>query len=243
MSTESRIGPKTDDEGKEIRAACSECSRETTHSIVRSARYTTQYDEKDFSITLWDNYAIIECKGCQSISFRHQSSNSENVDYDSDTGDVVPEKKVVVNPPRLAGRRELRDSWLLPTPVELAYEETLQALRGGMPVLAGIGIRALVETMCKDRGARGRNLEKKLDNLVDQGVITKDGAEILHSLRIMGNDAAHEVKPHTIEDLSIAMDVIENALQSIYILPQRAAKLPKRKSGVENKRSGKSSGA
>ena len=91
--------------------------------------------------------------------------------------------------------------------------------------------------MCKDRGAKGRNLERRLDNLVEQGVLTKADAQILHSLRIMGNDAAHEVKPHKVQDLTLAMDVIENALQSIYILPERAAKLPKRASGKEKKTS------
>lgn len=235
MPKERRTGPKEYDPGTEVRAVCSECDRETTHSIVRSANYVNEYEDKDFSVTAWEEYAIIECKGCQAISFRQASSNSENLDHDPDTGATILDEKIDLYPPRLAGRRELKDSWELPFPVRRAYEETWQALQGGMPVLAGIGIRALVETMCKERGANGRSLEKKLDNLVDQGVLTKAGAEILHSLRIMGNDAAHEVKPHKIGDLSTAMDVIEHALQGIYILPKRAAKLPKRNVGKNTK--------
>lgn len=98
-----------------------------------------------------------------------------------------------------------------------------------MPVLAGIGLRALVETVCKEREAEGKNLEQRIDNLVAQGVLTLDGAEFLHSLRIMGNQAAHEVKPHPVADLNLAFDVIEHVLTGVYLIPNRAAQLPQRR--------------
>jgi hypothetical protein len=60
------------------------------------------------------------------------------------------------------------------------------------------------------------------------GVLTNDGATILHSLRNMGNDAAHEVKPHREEELKVAFDVVENLLESVYLLPLKAKKLPKK---------------
>jgi len=60
------------------------------------------------------------------------------------------------------------------------------------------------------------------------GVLTKDGADILHSLRNMGNDAAHEVKPHSEVELNVAFDVVENLLENVYLLPQKAKKLPKK---------------
>ena len=91
-------------------------------------------------------------------------------------------------------------------------------------------MRAIVETVCKDRNAKGRSLELQIDDLVTQGVMTKDGAGILHSLRLMGNAAAHEVKPHRAEDLRVAMDVVEHVLVGVYLIPKRAAKLPRRTS-------------
>jgi len=62
-----------------------------------------------------------------------------------------------------------------------------------------------------------------------KGVLTTEGAEILHSTRLLGNLAAHEVKAHSIEELSAAMDVAEHLLTSVYVLPKRALSLPKRK--------------
>lgn len=52
-----------------------------------------------------------------------------------------------------------------------------------------------------------------------------EGAKILHSLRIMGNQAAHKVKPHSEEDLRTAFDVVEHLLQGVYVLPAKASRL------------------
>jgi hypothetical protein len=60
------------------------------------------------------------------------------------------------------------------------------------------------------------------------GVLTKENADILHSLRNMGNDAAHLVIPHSEEELNVAFDVVENLLYSVYLLPLKAKKLPKK---------------
>jgi len=47
-------------------------------------------------------------------------------------------------------------------------------------------------------------------------------------MRILGNEAAHEVKPHSEETLNLAMDVVEHMLNDVYILPASTSKLPKR---------------
>jgi hypothetical protein len=226
---ESRIGPKHEHQGKEVRARCQECARETTHIIAASAEFATKLSERDFSMTLWDEYQTIECKGCQTLSFRHCNRHTERTDHDPETGEEFLVESVTFYPEHTSGRDVMQNVELLPAVVQQIYQETLSALNGGMRVLAGIGIRALVETMCKDRDARGRDLEKRIDNLVAQGVVARDGAEILHSLRIMGNQAAHEVLPHSVEDLTTALNVIEHALLGIYVLPQQAVRLPKRK--------------
>lgn len=225
---ESRTGPTHESQGKEAHAHCTECQRETTHAIVASAEYQTEYSDRGFSMTSLDDYQVIECKGCHAVSFRHINRNTEKTDYDPYTEEEFLVETVKSYPEFDSGRTELRKSELLPSPIQQIYQETLSALNGGLRVLAGIGLRAMVETMCKDRKATGRNLEDKIDDLVAQGVVARDGAEILHGLRIMGNLAAHEVMPHSLDDLNTAMDVIEHALEGIYVLPQQAARLPRR---------------
>ena len=101
------------------------------------------------------------------------------------------------------------------------------------PVLAGIGIRAIIEAVCKDRLAKGKNLQEKIDDLAKEGIITKDGAAILHSLRFIGNEAVHEVKAHTDQELTIALGVAEHILNSVYIMPKLAEKLPTKQPSTE----------
>jgi hypothetical protein len=47
--------------------------------------------------------------------------------------------------------------------------------------------------------------------------------------RIMGNVAAHEVKPHKENELNTAFDVVEHLLVGVYLLPAKAAILPEKK--------------
>ncbi|MCI0580514.1 MAG: DUF4145 domain-containing protein [Chloroflexi bacterium] len=212
---------------------CSQCATQTVHKVIMSAEsedrldrtYEEEEDEEDQWYVRWDRYEIVECQGCKLLAVRR-----ETMDEDGWPGsdDSITTRSEGLYPSRIAGRRQLPYIDLTPQKISEIYKETHAALSHNMLVLAGIGIRAMVETVCKDKGAKGRSLATKIDNLVQQGVLTGQGAEILHSLRLMGNKAAHEVTPHSRGDLAIAFDVIENLLNSVYILPFFAARLPKR---------------
>lgn len=154
--------------------------------------------------------------------------DSEGWVSDPDTGEMEPLVRETLYPPRVKERKPLTHLYYLPPNVASLYKETISALSNGSPVLAGIGVRALVEAVCKEREATGRTLEKQIDDLVEQGVLTSAGAGILHILRFMGNDAAHEAKPHKEEELLTALDVVENLLNSVYLIPGKAGSLPKR---------------
>jgi hypothetical protein len=41
-------------------------------------------------------------------------------------------------------------------------------------------------------------------------------------IRTLGNDAAHEVKPHKPKQLSLALDVCEHLMKGVYLLPHYA---------------------
>jgi len=122
----------------------------------------------------------------------------------------------------------MQEVYLLPRGVSTIYDEAHSALCGDLKIMAGFGIRAIVEAVCKDKEMSGRNLQIKIDSLAENGFITSDGAMILHSLRFIGNAAAHKMKAHSLEELNVAFDVIEYLLQGVYILPKQAENLPSR---------------
>jgi hypothetical protein len=204
--------------------ACSECDSQTCHKVLVSAN---TYRDFGPNLEYWYQYEIVQCQGCWTISFLKNWQSSDDI-YLDDDGKPKLNGHEELYPGRVAGRHKLRNSQYLPSQIFIIYNETHSALCNKLYVLAGVGIRALIEVVCKNKSAKGSDLEKKIDNLVTIGVLTTDGASILHSLRIMGNQAAHEVKPHSETDLNIAFDVVEHLLEGVYLLPQKAKKLPKR---------------
>lgn len=210
---------RTQGEGEQV--PCSKCNGKTYHEVMLSIDKEGEERGDDFDYYWNSHYQIIQCQGCKTISFRKTSSNSEDFEQINEYEDQI---RVYENiyPPRIEGRSGLEDTaYYLPSTVREIYTETLQALNNKSPILTGIGLRALVETVCKEEKAHGNSLEKKIDSLKEKGILTFIGAETLHNIRTMGNDAAHEVKPHSERQLSVAMDVIEHLLADVYILPKK----------------------
>lgn len=209
-----------------IRLLCAKCNVSTRHMVVVSVDLTHDYDQG--TIMASDSYQIVRCLGCDSHTFRSAHSNSEDF-YVTSADEIEYDERVFIYPPRAAGRRLLSDSWLLPHRVKSIYEETHKALCSEMYILTAIGIRALVEAVCSDNDAQGKYIHQKIDDLVERRVLSEAGAEILHSVRSMGNEAAHEIKKHKPDTISTAFDVAENLLQNVYILPTKATQLANRK--------------
>jgi len=209
-------------QGRDLNLPCVKCSGKPSHKVVAS------YDEKGIAKEYhgdtfeWDdNYQIVQCQGCKSISFRHASTNSEEF-YQVGEDEWEHNEVERLYPSRIAGRLGLgNDTRYLPTNVSRIYDETLAALANQSPVLSGIGLRALLETICKEKSAVGNDLLKKIDSLVTTSVLTPASAAILHKIRALGNAAAHEVKPHSDKQLGLAMDIIEHLLKEAYILPKQ----------------------
>jgi hypothetical protein len=91
--------------------------------------------------------------------------------------------------------------------------------------MAGGGLRAIVEAICKDRQVTGKNLETKIDELVKQGYLVKAQADLLHEERYIGNSALHEMKTPTKDDLEDGLKIVEGLMNTIYLLPFRAERL------------------
>ncbi len=212
---------------KKLLVSCRVCKHMTNHVVLVSADLNGTIEMTDGYEVLdevrWScNHQIIQCLGCDTISFRKAAQNFKASPNQIEPYEWEEDIDEELYPNRNEGRVSIKDVRVLPTDIRRIYEETIKAMNGDQPVLLGIGIRALIETTTKERNANGRDLMEKINDLVTQGVLTKDGADILHKLRVLGNKAAHEVKPHSTDQLSLAMDVIEHLLQGVYIHPYHA---------------------
>jgi hypothetical protein len=207
-------------DSKKIWVACQRCEKETQHQPL--TKVTESDESPDGDIQVWNDYLTLVCGGCNTISFCIASKCSEGRDPYTGEFDVSYQ----LHPSRVAGRPQMRAVRSLPHAIYQIYQETHEALCSKKPILAGIGIRAILESLCKVKGVVGRNLEIKIDNLAEMGLIARDSANFLHRIRSLGNKAAHEVAAHSDLELAAAMEIVEQLLQAVFVLPVLASSLP-----------------
>ena len=219
LPTEAKI---TNPDDKYIEISCGECVHATRHKVL------TELQDRldDGNVTLWRQFQVIQCQGCLTVSFCDASQFSEDVDVDEYGQQFIPTKRKLF-PSRVAGRSLMSEVHLLSPEVHRVYQEAHAALCAELPIMAGLGLRTLVEAVCRDKEMDGRNLQARINALQGAGFITPAGAEILNHLRQMGNAAAHQMKAHTQEEINAAFDVVEYLLQGVYVIPKLAERLPK----------------
>lgn len=131
-------------QNQKLWVVCRGCKHSTNHLVLASTDLTGSDDLGEGQvIDRYSHYQILQCQGCDSISFRKASHTSEDyiqVGYEEYEIDVFEE--LFPNPKE--GRLPLKDVEMLPTDVERIYSETLNAINFDQPVLSGIGIRALI---------------------------------------------------------------------------------------------------
>lgn len=198
---------------EKLKVHCLSCMRKTNHAVL----YETLHEDSlpDHQISWWSRYQVVACRGCERISYRTTSGNSEEYDYEAEE-ELITEQ---LYPGRTGGKSVMERHEWLPATTGRIYREVLQALNNDAPILATIGLRALIESVCIERGVKDKTLIKSIDNLADQGLLSREQAGFLHTHRFLGNLAAHEMKPPSPKILDSALDIAETLLKTIYVLP------------------------
>ncbi|MFE3471272.1 DUF4145 domain-containing protein [Streptomyces bacillaris] len=130
--------------------------------------------------------------------------------------------------------KDLEQVWPKKTPRELAPEapeaarevfaEGALAEAAGAYRLAGIGYRATVEQIVKERGASGRQLAHRITALTGLGV-PQEIVDAFHEARFVGNDAAHEALAYSAEEIADIAELIHEAVLVLYVQPAQRAKM------------------
>lgn len=118
---------------------------------------------------------------------------------------------------------------LIPVSVWKMYKETIDALNANIRTLAGGGLRATVEAVCLDNNIREGGLQRKIDELAKQNLLTAAQAELLHEERYLGNSALHELETPAAQDIEDGLRIVEGLINTIYILPSKAKRLKARR--------------
>lgn len=222
--------------GKLIQADCEKCAGEKEHTVISSYTDKGSQTIKDEGFGVWweNEYQIIQCRGCKTISFRVKKYFSED-----DNDDASDPTKIYLYPKRSWNNKQHIAMNKLPKSVATIYSEIIKAYNNDCTVLCVIGIRALVEAVCKTLNIEGqyvpnkneelilkKDLEAKINGLVDKQYLAPHVAKILHTHRFMGNEAAHEIQQFQKKDLLTAIEILEHCLEHFYIVPYKSQSLP-----------------
>ena len=118
-------------------------------------------------------------------------------------------------------------AWSIPSGIRNALLEASANLDDRRWSSAAVQARRAVEMLRGDKSAVGRNLQKRLEWLRDQGHISRDVYEWSDAVRDVGNEGAHEAKV----DRRDAEDAVEFAItvcELVYVMPARLERHQKR---------------
>ena len=202
-------------EGENIKLLCQNCQCETNHKIL--CLHSVTYNDKENDIQGGTDYLVVSCCGCENVSLATISSCSEDVEYNDD-GSYEYVKDIKQYPTPKIGYDKLNYEYNIPEYIRETYKQTCNSISNEDYILAGVGLRTIIEAICKKEKTTGRNLKNKITNLAKSGDISKQDCEILHGIRFIGNEATHEISSPTEQQVLIAIRIIENLLENKYCL-------------------------
>lgn len=200
-------------------APCRVCGHETKHEIL-ATRETTELafdpagSEGAFPIGS-NKYALLECCGCETVTLRDES-----------VFDPTGETTIRYYPPPLSRRFP---KWLHTVHDDLRalLREIYAALAADSRSLVVMGARALLDMVMADKVGDVGSFVKKLEQLESQGFISRRNRDYLAVALDAGSAAAHRGHVPSVEAVNMVMDIVENLIEAVYVLPQAASELQK----------------
>lgn len=219
-----------------MKSYCNKCNRPTNHKVLKEEKI--ELDEENGGWWEQSMYQIIQCNGCDEISFRKLYTDVQMQAF-SDTYEPYLQELFPKRGPHSIPIKSFNN---LPLNVKGIYRETIDAFNNEQLILCCAGLRALIEGISLDKAIKGvlkkdkkggeylkTTLEGKIEGLSERGFLTIDNATSLHELRFLGNDALHELTKPSIQEIRLAIEIIELTIENIYELQHKAMKLKRQK--------------
>ena len=172
-----------------------------------NAEAVCSYDAKDkvFAVTYW----FLKCPKCDSPLLVEQGVFGDTRLY--------PSKDYSLNPS-------------LPEPLRVAYAEAFACFKSKAYTATALMCRKALEGICAEHGAKGRNLVSSLKELKDKGVIENRLYEWADTLRISGNEAAHDVAIRiSAEDAKDILEFTNALLEYVFTFRDKFEEFKKRR--------------
>lgn len=204
------------------KAHCRTCGGERWHKIIH--KESRRWDDDQYQIWGADSYEIIECCGCETISFRHTHSFSE--DHDGQGNPVAHKDYYPPAPTR--GKPDWVDNLLLSllldeTWIYFLLKDIYVAVGLKSFSLAAMGARAIVDAIITYEARDGGRFSDKIRRLVEQGKIDAARGQTIHAAYDAGSAVAH--RGHKLDESNFyaLLTIMESLLFDFRVKPSRDA--------------------
>ncbi len=195
---------------------CKHCNNVAPMEVVATySEVKTHEDER--TSHRWEAggvYDLLLCPSCEKILLQYYFWHE-----DMDPEEVTVKILYPINTELPVG---------LPNEIQKAYEAAL-AVRNISPNAYAVLVGRVLELVCKDRKATGKDLYKRLNDLADKNEIPKNLVTVAHGLRDMRNIGAHsDLGELTVEEVPLLDDLCTAILEYVYSAPHLAKQAEKR---------------
>lgn len=180
------------------------------------------HDTRDEETGIPERYSFGSCPSC----------NAPLLLFQNDWGDGRWDVPSRVYPPRndILG-------WNIPKPIANAFAESVRCFSSKAYTASAIMCRKTLEGVCENHQAKGPNLQKRLDALKELGFIDGRLYEWANELRIVGNEAAHDVYVEvSADDARDTQEFTRALLEYAYTFRHRFDEFKKRRAGAATKK-------
>mgnify|MGYP000863696169 CR=1 FL=1 len=199
---------------------CNNCGNTTSQSIL----YYTDSKDKIYNsnnpletMEIESFYYLTKCKTCQSISLYTDNEYHDNIGVLSEAYICYPVVK--------------RYDEYIPKEIAFTYNEAIKVEQISFFGFSCL-IRKVLELICEDKVANGKNLKEKLKALKERKIIPDILYEMGDTLRILGNKSVHADYKIDVFEVNIMREFICAIIEYVYINPQKLSKV---NSSLENK--------
>lgn len=200
---------------------CNTCKTPTNHLL--RARYVSRrhafWNDENESLTWVYRYSLWSCAGCDEATLQWERAME-------DTDEEWEDAMTGYFPTRQRDSIQAKIFKNIKPELNQIYMELVTCFNQDCLLSCTIGLRALIEGICVDKGINSGNLEHKINDL-HKFLPSLNLIEALHTFRITGNDAAHRLEALSRDDVRATIEVVEDLLNFLYDLDYKASQVKK----------------
>lgn len=158
-----------------------------------------------YEIEEYFDWILLSCPVCNKATLRLDYQHEYSNDDDPSVETLYPQSKI--------------DYVGVPANIKSAFESALKVKNIDTSVCS-IALRRVLEAICKDKGAEGRNLELMVKDMISRGILPEMFNDACWIVRHLGNSAAHgDNKQFSIHQIDQTIMFMQSIINYLYTLP------------------------